>query len=483
MTEKQIAENFSYFASTYVALWVLAASLTHSSFGLDTLEGLVWGKEWLLGTYKHPTLPSWVLEIAWQVGGGFGVKAILPIFQMLTLWVVYLFARIFVSPQRALLSALLVALCFAWRSFDNVFNHNTAQPLFWVLVIYLFYLGLNNRKLYWWILLGAAAAACFWIKYNAIFLLLCVPLWLLIDEEARKTLKTPGPWVSLGVFLLLISPQVYFLLENNFSPLRYGIGRADRGHSGFYFLSAQLLTQLPLIFVLALTGFIGKGFLSITRSLSRADKFILYFAFVPLVLFVFTLIAFGQGFRTQWGYSFFPLMGLVAMRFFSGRFDDIKFTRAFYALLFFIFATPAANAVYTILRPSITTRASKFLYPQKTLSQAVESHFAKATGKEMKLIVGRLNIAGRAGIYMRARPQFLYEGSWKKSPWVDKRTACQATAIVWQGDISPAYFRKMYGSIMRLCKVKTRAPIKFSVPFARYKDKALDLNMIVISRD
>ena len=478
--DKIFIEKLGWFGLAYVVLWVVAARFTHIGFDLDVLEGLVWGREWLLGTHKHPPLPSWVLESAWQAGERFGVFAILPIFQVLTLWVIYLFSRQFVGKEKALLGTLLVAICFAWRSFDNVLNHNTAQVLFWISVIYLFHLaiGQKEKRLYPWLLLACAAALCFWAKYSAVFLLVLVPLWLLAHKESRAHLKTAAPWLGLLLFLLLLSPHIYFLWEHDFLPLRYALARGGDGRSLLFFLVAQVSTQLPLVFVLGLTGFIGKGLISFSRPLSTDDKFILYFAFMPLVLFVISLSVSGQNFITQWGYSFFPLMGLVAMKFLSGRFNDRRFKRAFYAAFFLMAATPIAHAAHLLVYHHTSFVPLRVLFPQPDLSQEVESRFIKATGEKPKLLVGSLNIAARVAVEMKPRPQVLLSGNFQTSYWVDKKTACDKTALVWEDK----HWTKNYDALLALCSVKKNNIIKFQVPFPTYKDKTLNVNMIIISR-
>ena len=147
---------------------------------------------------------------------------------------VYLFARRFVEPHKALLSAALLMGIYFFNSFYVMkYNHNTAHPIFWILVIYLFHACLRGKGLHYWCFLGAAAAACFLVKYTAVFLLICVPAWLLLDREARKLLWTPGPWISLLIFLLLIAPHVtYFYLYDGYNALdRLGGGNWGAGEA------------------------------------------------------------------------------------------------------------------------------------------------------------------------------------------------------------------------------------------------------------
>ena len=160
-----------------------------------------------------------------------------PIFQAAFLFMVYLFSRRFVEPHKALLSAALLLCTFYFSTIEVTnLNHNTAQPLFWILVIYLFHSCLRGKGLHYWCLLGVSAAACFLAKYTAVFLLICVPGWLLLDDEARKLLWTPGPWLSLLIFLLLVSPHMtyFFLYEGSYGSHQTPLQRVRHiGSKGF----------------------------------------------------------------------------------------------------------------------------------------------------------------------------------------------------------------------------------------------------------
>ncbi|MGE0853022.1 MAG: hypothetical protein AB7O44_26000 [Hyphomicrobiaceae bacterium] len=52
--------------------WTLAPALSHSAPPLDVVESYMWGREWVLATYKHPAMPSWALEASRVVTGVIG---------------------------------------------------------------------------------------------------------------------------------------------------------------------------------------------------------------------------------------------------------------------------------------------------------------------------------------------------------------------------------------------------------------------------
>ena len=252
----------------YVAAW---SSLTlllfgHIIFEWDLTIELLWGQDWLLlPPNRHPPLPNWLLNIFFQAGGIFGTVIISPFFMGLCMFMVYLFARRFFEPHKALLSAaLLMGIYFFNSAYVMKYNHNTAQPIFWILVIYLFHVCLRGKGLHYWCFLGAAAAACFLAKLSGMFLLICVPAWLLIDREARKLLWTLGPWISLGVFLILTAPYItYFYLYDA------SLQQLDGGYLSAEVVILDLAQNHWLMFViLALTGFLWKGAFFVGQALN-----------------------------------------------------------------------------------------------------------------------------------------------------------------------------------------------------------------------
>jgi hypothetical protein len=50
-------------AALQVAVWTITPAIINSAPPLDVVEGYMWGREWVLATYKHPAMPSWVLEM------------------------------------------------------------------------------------------------------------------------------------------------------------------------------------------------------------------------------------------------------------------------------------------------------------------------------------------------------------------------------------------------------------------------------------
>ena len=399
----------------------------------DVITELMWGQEWLLLPPRHPPLPNWILNIFFQIGGVHSTAIIGPFFYGLTLFMVYLFARRFVAPHQALLSAILLVSLYSNSLLIIKYNHNTAQLIFLILVMYLFYACLQGRGLHYWCFLGAAAAACFLTKYSAVFLLICVPGWLLLDPQARKLLSTRGPWISLLVFLLLISPHLtyLFLYDGSIKHLHRG-----RYHEGFI-LSQAVRNHSWMFSILGLTGFLWKGTFSWNRHLSRDNRFLLVFALLPFFLPLLTGSIIGQKFLFHWFWPCFLLSGLLVMRFLGGRATLKRCQWGIYAcialLLFDLgFTLVKQTAALELFPPK--TRGRTLLPPLAEKMDAIFAEHTKHIPHQRRIVVAT-NRGGQSlakAVFMMAKPQPLLhlDGASGYNPMIDQKTLCDATIII-----------------------------------------------------
>ena len=75
-------------------------------------------------------------------------------------------------------------------------------------------------------------------------------LFALFDRDARKALATPGPWIAVAVALVVMSPHLVWLVQNDFLPFAYADARAVHFKGALDYLikpSAILLSQLGFL--------------------------------------------------------------------------------------------------------------------------------------------------------------------------------------------------------------------------------------------
>src|SRR6202521_2031274 len=91
-------------------LWTLVPWLLATSLPLDVVsDGLSWGHEWQWGYFKHPPLPSWTVEVFFDVLGDTGPFLLSQIAVAATYVFVYLLGREIMPGKPALTATLLLA--------------------------------------------------------------------------------------------------------------------------------------------------------------------------------------------------------------------------------------------------------------------------------------------------------------------------------------------------------------------------------------
>ena len=210
-----------------IVAWTLAPSLTHLVPPLDVVEGYMWGREWVIATYKHPALPSWVLEATRVLTGAVGWPAYLvsQLFVAATFGLVYRLGCDLMGRQRAAAGTLLLTgiAYYSWPTPE--FNHNVAQTMFWAGFAFALWRAVERQTLGWWLLLGAFGAGGIYSKLSTGLLFVAAAAWMALDARARRSLATPGPWITLAVIAAATAPLGLWLIDTDFAMLKYAADR------------------------------------------------------------------------------------------------------------------------------------------------------------------------------------------------------------------------------------------------------------------
>src|SRR5207237_5682183 len=96
-----------------------------------------------------------------------------------------------------------------------------------------------------------APALCFWSKYAAFPLAGSIALFMLFDPAARRKLRNPGPWLMAFAFFVVIAPNLTWLVETGFLPLRYVDARAKIATHWYQVFTFPLQWTASQLFFLA----------------------------------------------------------------------------------------------------------------------------------------------------------------------------------------------------------------------------------------
>src|SRR6202049_2590132 len=253
---------FAAFLVLHFLVWTLLPTLLYANLPLDLIEALTYGREWQLGYDKLPPLPWWLVEIAYRLCGTdaayYGLAQLAVIVAFVAVWTT---ALPLVGARRALI-AILILDGLHYFGFTAVkFNHDVIQLPLWGLAGYALHAGLRGGSRWHWVLLGLAVGLALWAKYFVAMLALPFLLFMLLDPDARKALRRPGPWIAAAVALIVMAPHLVWLVQNDFLPFAYADMRAAPARGlidhlwrplvfaggQLFFLAPALLIAVPLL--------------------------------------------------------------------------------------------------------------------------------------------------------------------------------------------------------------------------------------------
>src|SRR5215475_1341105 len=205
----------------HALVWTALPTLLYANLPLDIIEALTYGREWQLGYDKLPPLPWWLVEIAHRAVASdiayyvLGQASVLAAFAA-----VWAFMLRIAAPAAAAASILIIDGLHYFNFTSPKFNHDVVQLPFWALAGLSLHGALRTGHLGHWALLGLALGLAFWAKYFAVVLGFPLLLFMLIDPRARRCLATPGPYLAAAICLVIVSPHLVWLYQNDWLPLR-----------------------------------------------------------------------------------------------------------------------------------------------------------------------------------------------------------------------------------------------------------------------
>ena len=427
------------FALGYAALWAIYGIVAKSSQDVhaDTAEMIVWMREPALGFPKHPPFPAWVLWVWFRI---FPLADwSLMLFAALNMAAAIIFAFALCGewldgPKRAIVPFLLAAIPF-YNFLAFKYDANAATLPLWPLAMWAFVRSLRANHLGWAALAGLAAAAAMLSKYWSAFLLAALFFAAIADRRRMVYFRSAAPWVTAGVFLLAVAPHVYWLIRENFPPMRWvstrrvaeslgdligSLGEYLGGSVG-YAAGAILLVAIvvrPSIRAIA-DGFFPRD--------ERRTAAVLFWP--PVILPMLAAVVTWVRLLSLWSMSSFnllPVMMLGSSRVSVSREAALRIARVVTAITVLICAASPVVA-YAILRQGVENDAA---YARLAM-QAAEREWRGVTDKPLKLIAGPFVLVSTAAFYGADKPSTFADFSPYLSPWIDEaRIARDGMAIM-----------------------------------------------------
>ena len=396
---------FHYFLLTHLAVWTLIPSITNHNLPLDTIEALAWGSNLDWGFNKHPPLSALAVKIFYQI---FGSQD----------WVYYFLSQLFVisafyfvfklskeilnTEKHALLSVLLLEGIFFYNFTTPEFNVNVCMLPFWAMTAYYAYKCLKDNLAKDYVILGIVAAFGFLSKYLFIYLLIGIKVFYTFyikKNNFKINYIIPGI-----IFLLILTPHLIWLTDNNYITITYGLKRTGEIKN---YLDHIIL---PLTFLVKQIGILIPFFILLfilTKSLKTnfpfKDQnllFLLSIAILPIVLIFFTSVIMGAKIRTMWMTPFYLFIGTFFIYLFQ-NYIDINKLKSFNFIFIFLFLLSPFLYGYV----SISQTNKRTDYKGKEIAKEVERNLIKLKYNNVMSVAGNEWIAGNLCYHLKYRPK------------------------------------------------------------------------------
>jgi 4-amino-4-deoxy-L-arabinose transferase-like glycosyltransferase len=428
------------FAVAQILVWTVVPWALGTSLPLDVVsDGLSWGHEWQWGYYKHPPLPSWEVEAAFDLLGDIGPYLLSQLAIAATFLFVFLLGRRMMPVRCALVGTVLLSGIYYFSIPTPEFNHNVAQMPLWAAAAYFYYEALRTRSSGFWALLGLVIGLGMLTKYATAIFAVTIVIHALSSRKTRTVFASVGPYLAILVCLAVMTPHLIWLVHNNFPTLNYAANRAghaaalQRVFTPLRFLLAQIVTLLPCIALATIAGVVGRNSWRDRPALDEDLRFLLVLGLGPAVLSALLSLAVGLGLRDMWGAPMWNLIGLLLVRASMARWKDISLGRLFVCAAVLFIALPTAYELASTYAPEWRGSHPRTEWPDRAMAQDLSAAWSKATGRPLQIVVGDSWTAGLIAMRTSPRPSVFIDANYRHAPWISpERLRQEGALVVWQ---------------------------------------------------
>jgi hypothetical protein len=451
--------------SAHVLIWTLICTLTQPNLPLDMVEMIYWGQQWQLGYHKHPPLPAWIAATVWELGNHTPWLMYLTS-QMtiaVTFWAVWQLAREGLGPWLALCAVGVLQGCYYFTFTINDINNTIVTRPMWALSMLFLYRAIaskgSRRQTLNWCLTGVAIGLGMLCKYYLGVLVLAMMMVPVLMPTTRKSLRTSGPWLMVGVSLLIFSPHLWWMVNNDFITIQYVLNRSGNSTESSWvnhlvspakFLLTQVGAWLPI--TLLAWPLVGKAMKALRAQADVDSKladgnslFRSYLSIVvlgPVLIYLCVATLTGANIRSMWGGPLFCCLGVLLLSlnrdfsladFAPTAGEDVRkvLRGCVIASVVMMIALIGRNVV----SPTFRGDFSRVHFPGETVSSEVHRRWAELSDKPLSIVGGDMFVAGCVGVYSESKVDVFAGMSLAANPWLDDESINQRGAVfVWNID-------------------------------------------------
>ncbi len=418
--KKNTTNIFYIFLFFHLLLWTLVPSISNINLPLDTIEALAWGSNLDWGFSKHPPFSAFIINIFYIIfrSNDWAYYLLSQVCVILSFFIIWELSKDFFSNKLfSLLSLLILEGIFFFNYTTPEFNVYVCQLPLKAAVVYCFWKGIKNIKLHNWILLGLFSGLGLLTHYSFIIIIFSLLFYFILFLKKNKKLINYF-CVSLFIFLLILSPHIFWLFNNNFETINYALNRAGIENKSLFMHVYNpiifILKQIGVMFLFLLIFLSLLSFKQIKKlNLKVKDKKILFLfcvTLLPIIIVFFVSFISGAKIRTMWMSTFYLFFGLLFFYYFKSKINLDRINKFLYIIIFFFLLSPI-----TYYYVSVSNDFKRTDFPGKEIAKLVQSKWDNNFTNKIKIVVGDEWSAGNLSYHLESRPAWFYDLSNKTS--------------------------------------------------------------------
>jgi len=411
----------------FVAAWTAFHVVSQASLDLhpDLLEVYAWGRHPSAGYYKHPPLGGLIAGAWFSVfpAADWSFDLLAMVNAAVALFAIDRIARRYLSGDKRLLVLLLLLLTPFYQFQAQRFASNQTLISTWPIATYCFLRAFETRALAWSAAAGAAAALAMLGKYYSIYLVAAFVVAALAHPARWTYLRSPSPWISAAVGLLVMAPHLHWLTTAAFTPFDYvrvahgGSSRAEVIVSvGGYLLGGLGYVALPLA-VYALAVRPDRSLLAQTFWPSDPDRRMLVVLLAAqLLLPALSAPLLGVALTSLWTMQAWFLLPIVLLAPANAVVPRPKAVSVAAAVLAITVLALIAAPVVAWTKHKSGARHGQEHY--RLLGEEVTREWRRHTQRPLTIVAGDIHIVGAVTFYSPDHPDSVPDFDLKAAPWV-----------------------------------------------------------------
>jgi hypothetical protein len=253
-------------------------------------------------------------------------------------------------------------------------------------------------------------------------------------------------------FLVVIGPNLFWLVDAGYLPFRYVDGRAKVATHWYHFFTFPLQWTGGQLFFLAPTiGLMAAALYGARKAPADDDKigfarrYVTVLALGPFAVTTAVALVAGRLPVAMWGYPLWSFAPLAALLWFGTVIAPPQLRRFAAGFLIIFAAFPVAYAIVEGLEPVIRDRPKATQFPGRALAEQVTQRWRDKFGTSLPYVGGGEFATNNIAVYSPDRPHVIVHADLGISPWIDAADLKRRGAVlVWEdGQIDAAQLARL----------------------------------------